>query len=110
MAKGILGLLLALSLLGNAYLFVLSLDAGMILDNAQTEAERLWERRERALTIINRAWVGTPIEELSALTDELEAKGWLIDRHDGEWELHDFVFRIEDSRVVEVRDYDSLRR
>lgn len=62
--KVLLGVLLVLSLAGNLYLGFLLVDAGIIVDNAQTVAEDLWDRRQLALDIMKRDWVGRSASEV----------------------------------------------
>ena len=61
MKRKFLWLGLVLSLVGNVYLIMLLVDAGIVLDNAKSEVDLLWNRRELALEIIRHEWVGRPL-------------------------------------------------
>lgn len=107
--KSILVVLLVLSLAGILYLGFLLLDAGIIVDNAQTVAEDLWDRRQLALDIMRRDWVGRPASEVDALAEELGKEG-VITGTEGELrEVGSFLFYVEDGVVVDIEDRDSRR-
>lgn len=98
---------LALSLGANLYLFLLLLDAGIQLDNARSVVDILWERRQLALELINREWVGRSVNELEELASELEEDGILVGHDKDGREIGDFMFSVEGGIVTEVRDLDS---
>jgi hypothetical protein len=66
----ILAILLIVSFAGNLYLGLLLLDAGIVLDNAQSVADQLWDRRKVALHIMRRDWIGRSAEEVDDLARE----------------------------------------
>lgn len=107
MKSKLLGLALLLSLAGNVYLLVLLVDAGVVLDNARSEADLLWERRQLALEIIRRQWVGRPAAELDDLARDLAGGGVLVGREGDVREIGDFLFEVEEGVVTGVRDLDS---
>lgn len=98
---------LAVSLAANVYLFVLLVDAGIVVDNANSQADALWERRNVALRIIRLDWIGRPARELEALASELEADGVIIDSEGNAREIGDFVFEVEDGIVTAVYDFSG---
>lgn len=99
--------LLVLSLVGNVYLAILLLDAGIVLDNARSEVDVLWERRQVALKIINRCWAGRHVDELNELAGRLERQGVLVDPDRDGLEVGDFIFYVEGGLVTRVRDMSS---
>jgi hypothetical protein len=108
MKKKLLGLGLALSLVGNVYLILRLVDAGIVLDNATSEVDLLWKRRQVALEIISRGWVGRPVGELDEVAGDLNDDGVLVG-HDGDArEIGDFIFEVENGLVTDVRDLDSI--
>lgn len=107
--KIILVILLVLSLAANLYLGFLLVDAGIIVDNAQTVAERLWDRRELALDIMRRDWVGRPASEVDALAEELGKEGFITGTEGEVREIGSFLFYVEDGVVVNVEDLASRR-
>jgi len=89
------------------YLTVLLVNAGKIADDARSETDLLWERRNVALKIISHDWVGRPASELDALAIELKANGVIVDTEEDAREIGDFVFKVEDGIVTEVYDFDG---
>jgi hypothetical protein len=98
---------LLLSLGANLYLLLLLLDAGIQLDNVRSEVDRLSERRQLALDLLNRHWVGRTVDEVDGLAKELSEDGVLIGREGELREIGEFVFYVESGTVTEVRDFDS---
>ena len=98
---------LAASLAVNAYQFVLLVDAGIVVDNAKSQAEALWERRNVALRILRFDWIGRPATDLDALASELEADGVIIDSEGNSLEIGEFVFEVEDGFVTSVDDFSG---
>lgn len=107
MKRKFLWLGLVLSLVGNVYLIMLLVDAGIVLDNAKSEVDLLWNRRELALEIIRLEWVGRPTSELDKLAGELKGDGVLVGLDGDSREIGDFIFDVEDGVVTDVRDLDS---
>lgn len=99
--------LLLLSLAGNLYLGFLVLDAGIALNDSQSVVDQLWDRRQLALEIMRRDWIGRPASEVDALARELEAGGSIVGREGETREIGDFQFYVEDGIVVDVQDLDS---
>lgn len=102
-----IGLVIGLLLAGNLYLAFLLIDAGVSLDGAKSEVDVLWKRRQEALAILNRDWVGRPASELDALAEDVESQGFLVSRDGETREIGDFLFEVEDGVVKEVRDLDG---
>lgn len=103
----LLVVLLVLSLAGNLYLGFLLLDAGITLTYAESTSEQLWERRQLALEIMRRDWLGRSASEVDDFARELEKEGIMIGT-DGEIrEIGDFLFYVEDGVVVDVQDLGS---
>lgn len=103
----ILAILLVASLAGNLYLGFLLLNAGVVLDNAQSVADQLWDRRKVALFIMRKDWIGRSATKVDDLARELEREGVVIGLERDLREIGDFVFYIEEGVVVDVRDIDS---
>ena len=105
--KRVLALLLAASLAANVYLAFLLLDAAVALDDAHSVANQLFERRELALQILRRDWIGRSVGEVEALAEELRKQGVITGVDGSLREVGDFLFVIEDGAVVDVQDLDS---
>lgn len=99
--------LLILSLAGNVYLGFLLSNAGVIVDNAQSVADQLWYRREPALQIMRRNWVGRSASDVDELAEELNRRGVILGREGELREIGSFLFYVEDGVVVDVQDFDS---
>jgi hypothetical protein len=100
---------LAASVAGNIGLTLLLVNAGVLVDAAQSQADILWERRQLALDIIQRDWLGRPANELDALASALAADGVMVGVEGKTREIGDFLFLVEDGVVTAVRDLDSPR-
>lgn len=98
---------LAVSLIGNAWLFLLLVDAGILIDNAQSTTENLWERRQLAIEIMKRDWLGRPVSALEDLARDLKADGVIVKTRGQTHEIGSFLFDVEGGVVIDVRDFDS---
>ena len=100
-------LLLAVSLVGNLYLLILLLDAGVSLDGARSQVERLRERSDLALFVVRKEWIGKELASVVALSEEIGRQGVIVKRTpDGSFEIGDVIFEIRDGTVTQVRYFD----
>lgn len=107
--RKVLWIVLAVSLIVNLVFSALLLDAGIMLDNARSQVDLLWERREQALEIMRRDWLGRSADEVDSLARDLEAQGIPIGTEGDTREIGDFLFEIKDGLVTHIRDLDSGR-
>lgn len=103
----ILTILLIVSVAANLYLGFLLLDAGIVLDNARSVADQLWDRREVALHIMRRDWIGRSADEVDDLAQELKREGVIVGVEGNVREIGEFLFYIDDGVVVDVQDFES---
>ncbi|WP_407353089.1 hypothetical protein [Luteimonas sp. R10] len=107
MTNRILWVALSISLIANVYLFAKFLDAGIMLDNSQSEMKRQRARSELSLAIINKSWIGKSSYSFSVLSKELEGKAGVIAGVEGNAiELGDLVVETKDGVITEVHYID----
>lgn len=94
------------ALLAALYSFSLLLNGGAALDNARTEVDRLNDRSDLALSIIQSEWVGKDSSNLSDLSQRLEKEGIIVKRKGNTHEIGDIIFETENGVVVSVRYFD----
>lgn len=100
-------LLFCLGLLSVLYLFARLLNAGVTLDNARSQAARLRERNELALSIVRNEFLGKEEARVASLASELERQGLIVKKvKDGSFEIGDIIFEMKDSVVTQVRYFD----
>lgn len=105
--KKILWALLATSLVANVYLFAKLFDAGIMLDNSQSEMKRQRARSELSLAVINEAWIGKRSDAFFLLSKELEEKTGAIAGIEGNAiELGDLVIETKTGVITEVHYID----
>lgn len=98
---------LAISLVGNLWLFVLLVNAGAHVGDARSQVETLKERRTTALEILRYEWMGRSVSDLDTMKDDLAAQGVRVDVEGETREIGTFIFEVEEGVITEVRDYSG---
>src|SRR5687768_5665413 len=89
-----------------SYFGLLLLDAGVSLDNARSEVNRLRERSGFALELIRREWLGKSVATVESLSEEFRRKGVIVSVQAGTITIDDVIFDIEAGKVRSVRYID----
>lgn len=94
------------ALLATLYSFFLLLNGGVALDNARSEVDRLKERSNLALSIVQEEWIGKNSSKLLDLSQRFEKEGVIVKRKGSTHEIGDIIFETENGIVVDVRYFD----
>jgi hypothetical protein len=106
MKAGIPWTLFGAALVTCALLLFKLLDAGIVLDNARSQADRYRTRADLSLRLIQKEWIGRTAERVGELSKELQQSGTTVGTEGSSLEIGDLVFETKEGRVTAVRYLD----
>ena len=106
MKTGIPWTLFGVALVACALLLFKLLDAGVVLDNARSQADRYRNRADLSLRLIRKEWIGRTSASVGELSKELQQSGTTVGTEGSSFEVGDLVFETKEGKVTAVRYLD----